>query len=510
MKANDLIEKVKAVGSILIVAAAACIMISGATQFLAGIGRLVLWIGIVLVGALALALFTLWLRNRGNVMVGSTTEAKEMNPDGNGSPDKNHLAAIWAVIGCLTLTSSQVLPGNAQVKYLKGEATKYALIPKGSTFEGRIDKTIGSSASRQGEVFKITLSSPVLSNGQDVVIPAGSEVVGEVVECIPSKTIPHPKNTPPVTGVLRTQLTSLRTPEGNSYPLVASLAGELVNTKNGKAQVGGLGDSKGYIGTSESLNQVGQKKKKRSRFDKRDDESGTAEDDETIDTWSHRSDRTRAGAYSPGVLDREGEDATNKEDPNAIIRSLVKRNGDLFIFAGSPLTVKLKAPMRIAINRPMDEIPDVSSPSNSMNSPDINPVEIPDINAPKSNAPKINAPKINAPSMSAPDQIAPSTNVPSMSVPDKTAPSTNMPSMTAPGMDSPATDAEPSKMTNSSGNFVEQGASQLPSASPNEIIPAPGITDDKNKLDSQMKNSSTEIIKQSTTEQVHQLEDKSF
>ncbi len=487
MKANDLIEKLKCIGSILVVVAAACIMVSGAMQYLVGVGRLVLWIGIVLAFALALALFTLWLRSRGKAQTDSSNTVTA-NPEGNGSADKGHLAAFIVAGGVIALLSNQILPGHAQGVYLKGEATKYALIPKGSTFEGRIDKTIGSSASQQGEIFKITLSSPVLSNGQDVVIPAGTEIIGEVVEAIPSKTIPHPKNTPPVTGKLRTQLTSIRTPEGTTFPLVASLAGELVNTKSGKAQITGLGTSKGYVGTAEELNQVGKKKKKRSPNDRRSGEA-TGEEDETVDTWSHRSDRTRAGAYSRGVLDQEGEEGTDKENANSVIRSLVKRNGDLFIFAGSPLTIRLNAPFKIAINRPMEEIPDVSSDANNDAAPIIPSDGMPSIQESPASTSVV-------PANAAPANVSPANLVPESMAPSNAA--------------TPKLPTEAPKMTNSSGNLGDSAGSQLPSASPGEIIPAPGIIDDKAKLDSQMKNSSSETFKQTTIEQVHQLEDKSF
>lgn len=72
-------------------------------------------------------------------------------------------------------------------------AGRTIVIPAGTTFEGRIESTIGSSVSKQGERFIITLSSPLLANGSDVLIPAGAEVLGEVVQAIPAKDVPHAK-----------------------------------------------------------------------------------------------------------------------------------------------------------------------------------------------------------------------------------------------------------------------------------------------------------------------------
>jgi len=102
---------------------------------------------------------------------------------------------------------------------------KTVIIPIGIDFEGRIDHTIGSAVSKQGEKFEVEVSSPVLANGTDVLIPAGSAVIGEVVECIPSARLPHTKGFPKPTGQLRVQLSGLRTPDGVTYPSQAAGGG---------------------------------------------------------------------------------------------------------------------------------------------------------------------------------------------------------------------------------------------------------------------------------------------
>ncbi len=72
-------------------------------------------------------------------------------------------------------------------------AGKTFVVPAGTTFEGRIQSTIGSSVSKQGTPFIITIPSPVLANGSDVLIPAGSEVLGEVVQAVPANAVPVEK-----------------------------------------------------------------------------------------------------------------------------------------------------------------------------------------------------------------------------------------------------------------------------------------------------------------------------
>ncbi len=94
---------------------------------------------------------------------------------------------------CLSLASFGQ-PGVSP--YYRAE-TSYAgktfVIPAGTTFEGRIETTISSTGSKQGTPFTISISSPLLSNGSDVLIPAGATVLGEVVQAIPANAVPVTK-----------------------------------------------------------------------------------------------------------------------------------------------------------------------------------------------------------------------------------------------------------------------------------------------------------------------------
>ncbi len=206
------------------------------------------------------------------------------------------------------------------------------VIPAGTTFEGRIGSTIGSSVSKQGESFRITLSSPLLTNGSDVLIPAGAEVMGEVVQAIPAKDVPHAKKEKP-TGKLRVQITALRLPDGMTYPMVGSLIGErtavnpygMYNPYNsGSNTVRGSGVA--YVGTPTGFESVVPGK---ARYDR----NGTP------------SVVTKNELLNDPVLGRDRSISDEKTE----FRSLIKKNRNLFIYNGSPLTVRLEAPFKIGV-----------------------------------------------------------------------------------------------------------------------------------------------------------------
>lgn len=207
---------------------------------------------------------------------------------------------------------------------------KTVLIPIGTTFEGRVDTTLSSTQSHAGQSFNIVMSAPVLANGVDVVIPAGSKILGEVVEAVPSGRVPYKKKVQPKPrGKLRIQLTGLQTPDGVTYPMVASVAGE-VDARGGSRKTP-LGTGVAYMGSSASFEAVAP------------GSPGTARNQ-------------RAGQMSKVMKRKEmlkdtiyGLDAERKYHEEALIRSLVLKKRDYWIFEGSPMTVRLNAPFKIGI-----------------------------------------------------------------------------------------------------------------------------------------------------------------
>jgi hypothetical protein len=210
---------------------------------------------------------------------------------------------------------------------------KVIIIPIGTTFEGRIDTTIGSAISKQGERFVISMSAPILANGMEVLIPSGSEVIGEIVEAIASHHVPRQKGQVKQIGKLRVQLTALKTPDGLTFPLVASIVPDKSRMGMAANQQHPLGTGVAYVGSQSSF--------------------------ETVAPGNPRYVRPQPGqapkVLSPGdimrdpILGRDQSYANSGFQNGAAIRSLVRKKNDLFIYSGSPLSMRIDAPFKITL-----------------------------------------------------------------------------------------------------------------------------------------------------------------
>lgn len=230
-----------------------------------------------------------------------------------------------------SVLSSAVFAQRGVSPYYEGAAS-YAgrtfVVPTGTTFEGRIESTIGSTVSKQGSIFTIRLTSPILANGSDVLIPAGALIEGEVVQAIPASEVPHVKHEKSV-GKLRVQITQLKMPDGMTYPIIASLVGEEA-IANSMFQAGNVvnpvrGSGVAYVGTPTGFQLVTPG---RAQFNPR--------------TGAVRV-ITRNEMLNDPIMGQSRETGTTS------MRSLVKKNRNLFIYEGSPLTVRLDAPLKLGV-----------------------------------------------------------------------------------------------------------------------------------------------------------------
>lgn len=221
-------------------------------------------------------------------------------------------------------------------------AGKILVVPPGTTLEGRIESTIGSSKSHQGERFSMTISSPVLANGTDVIIPVGAEMLGDVVEAIPANKVPHEKGMPKPTGKLRVQISSLKMPDGTTYPLVASIIGEQPSqsSRYGHDQGQDLGGGIAYVGSENNFNAVAPR----------------AQSSRGRPKVLTKDELMRDPIYGKNASDRSGND-------HYAIRSLVKKNRNLFIYQGSPISIRLNAPLKIGIGASEGEASVMQSPA---------------------------------------------------------------------------------------------------------------------------------------------------
>lgn len=94
---------------------------------------------------------------------------------------------------------------------------RVVVAPAGSRFEATLVTTLSSEINRVGDIVTAQVASPLVV-GSDIVIPAGSQLVGQVVNAIPAKRFKAGAG-----GVLELRFTAIQTPDGQRYPLSASI-----------------------------------------------------------------------------------------------------------------------------------------------------------------------------------------------------------------------------------------------------------------------------------------------
>jgi hypothetical protein len=219
-------------------------------------------------------------------------------------------------------------PALAQLTQSQGRTI---VIPAGTTFEGRIDATLSSRKSHQGDRFNVILSSPVLANGTDVLIPTGAMVIGEVVEAMASSHQPHGKKQH-ASGKLRVQITALKMPDGTTYPLVGSFIGETTGKGASRKVNPNLGGGVAYIGSQTNFNTVYPNSHPQG--------GGRNNKGPQLVTKKQMMDDPLLG---------DPDKSSNQQGQAPTIRSIVKDHYDLFIHEGSPMSVRLDAPLKMAI-----------------------------------------------------------------------------------------------------------------------------------------------------------------
>ena len=105
-------------------------------------------------------------------------------------------------------------PGAGTNRPLRG---RVIVAPAGSRFDVALVTTLSSGINRVGDIVTASVSNP-LAIGSDVVIPSGSQIIGQVVNAIPAARFMAGAG-----GVLEIRFTSIQTPDGQRYPLSASV-----------------------------------------------------------------------------------------------------------------------------------------------------------------------------------------------------------------------------------------------------------------------------------------------
>ena len=116
-----------------------------------------------------------------------------------------------------------------------------ATVSTGTVVAAEFLETLSSESSRVGDTFRARLTDDVRQGGR-VVIPAGSEVVGEVTEAVPLRKVGGRAK-------LAVRFTDLVLPHGVSVPIDASFVGEgKSETRRDAATIGGAAAGGAVLG----------------------------------------------------------------------------------------------------------------------------------------------------------------------------------------------------------------------------------------------------------------------
>lgn len=128
---------------------------------------------------------------------------------------------IWGVLillGCQGSGTTQAAGPDEQTGFWRKltHASQKLTVPEGTPLEVRLTDTLSSSGSRSGDTFEATLEEPIELKNQ-VVVPRGARLTGQVVEAIPSGHLKTPAS-------LAVTLTALEV-DGKSYGITTSTIG---------------------------------------------------------------------------------------------------------------------------------------------------------------------------------------------------------------------------------------------------------------------------------------------
>ena len=112
----------------------------------------------------------------------------------------------------------------SQSPLLQGSVTTVA---KGTKFEAKLKTSLDSGTAEPGEIIEATISSPIYSNGNEV-IPAGSKLIGQVTNVVSAKRFKFGAN-----GKIELKFNQVQTPDGRKFPLTASVDKKRVKLSGG-------------------------------------------------------------------------------------------------------------------------------------------------------------------------------------------------------------------------------------------------------------------------------------
>jgi hypothetical protein len=91
------------------------------------------------------------------------------------------LLLLWVSIGCSTKPAGETAEASATSSIF---GSKQVTLPPGTAITVRLSSAVGSKISASGDHFSAIVARPVEVDGK-VVLPAGAEALGKVVEAVP-------------------------------------------------------------------------------------------------------------------------------------------------------------------------------------------------------------------------------------------------------------------------------------------------------------------------------------
>jgi len=91
------------------------------------------------------------------------------------------LLLLWSSVACSTKPAGETAEASATSSVF---GTKQVILPPGTAVTVRLSSAVGSKISASGDHFSAIVARPVEVDGK-VVLPAGAEALGRVVEAVP-------------------------------------------------------------------------------------------------------------------------------------------------------------------------------------------------------------------------------------------------------------------------------------------------------------------------------------
>lgn len=109
--------------------------------------------------------------------------------------------------------------GGPQLSRREHPATASNSVPSGTEIDATLDSELSTKTSQPGQRFTATLSAPVRDINDEIVLPAGTHINGQVTESEEGKTLPQLRGR----GKLNLRFDSVTMPNGRSFPISATL-----------------------------------------------------------------------------------------------------------------------------------------------------------------------------------------------------------------------------------------------------------------------------------------------